>query len=1040
MRHELIGSLTRQFSAVTSRRVSLALGLWGEPGIGKTHTVQAVFQHLSCAHLSLHATASAAQMASSLPRARTLPAWAVAQLERMGGGETMEDRAVVQTLATALSALAPFVLHLEDLHEATAECVALVDSLARAVLRSRGVGLLVTSRAELPEPFRNHHLEGLSRVETAVLLEQELRARPPEDGLEWVFGRTRGNPLFTLEFVRYLRRQGFLWSDGERWHWRSPAEDFVPVTIEALVLNLASSIAGKQEIFNILEARSILPDGLESKGLESLWSQVANVDVLALREARQQLEHGGMLRGDDFAHPLFAEVIVSEIGSDARRSFAQRAIEVTRANDPELAARFVTFADLEPQEAIKLLRLASNGAAVQGDETQSGRWLAVASELASGADRMALAFDASKLLGNRDIKLATQLAEQAHDAPSPPLELSVWLAELLMHQGQSERAEALLRARPSQDHGDQRWWEQMVRILGRRDSTTQKAIALWRTRPEQHESVFARTALVAAAALRKHEYTAEAGLIHDSLLRRDQLSANERSDVLHDLAMIAYFRSDFLAVEQHLLEAIAIERTINHPYSLAETLRKLASTYVRLGRHSEAMKPIQEATSIAFQGGHSRVYAICLGTLGTLLMQQGEFEQVELLFRERREIMERFGNGFYLYDAHADLALLYLEWRPPHGRPLAVRHAQTALNWAERNRRETAVPLAHLARAWLDTGAVELALETARKAVNVASNPEETACARLALGITLRTAGRGEEAIHTLETAERNYEQLGMRYMAQRSGLELDFSSGDRTRALGRRAWFESEGLHGGRVVADRLFIHQPLREFESVEVRNPSNMTARLNVLGPVTLERDGQTVPSRAKKRLELLAYLLETRVAGRGEASALELVDAFYAGTAEPEAKNTLKQQIYLIRSSFGAESIISTATGYALGAVSSDAEDFLRGGDSSLWRGAYLGGLSDGFHASVREALTLALHGKIEELLEVNPREAARLGVMLLDMEPYDAEILRLSVQALERSGASGAARRTFSEGRARLTEIGEAVPELASEFLTIRAIA
>jgi hypothetical protein len=185
---------------------------------------------------------------------------------------------------------------------------------------------------------------------------------------------------------------------------------------------------------------------------------------------------------------------------------------------------------------------------------------------------------------------------------------------------------------------------------------------------------------------------------------------------------------------------------------------------------------------------------------------------------------------------------------------------------------------------------------------------------------------------------------------------------------------------------------------------------------------------VPTRAQKRLEILAYLLETRIAGRSGASTLDLLDALYPGEGELETRNTLKQQVYLIRSSLSADSIVSTPFGYALGNVGSDAEDVLTSDQSALWRGPYLGGIGNGWYAGVTDALSLRLRSSITALLESDPVEAARLGAILVEMEPYDADALRLAVQTLEAAGNPKAARRTLEAGRARLAEIGMAFDE------------
>ncbi|RIH74813.1 hypothetical protein Mterra_04039 [Calidithermus terrae] len=199
--------------------------------------------------------------------------------------------------------------------------------------------------------------------------------------------------------------------------------------------------------------------------------------------------------------------------------------------------------------------------------------------------------------------------------------------------------------------------------------------------------------------------------------------------------------------------------------------------------------------------------------------------------------------------------------------------------------------------------------------------------------------------------------------------------------------------------------------------------------MLGGVGLEREGEPLPLRARKRLEILCYLLEARVAGRAEVSGLELAEAFYPAAEEARAKATLKQQVHLIRMTLGPDAVRSTPGGYALGAVHSDAEEFLRGGDTRLWRGPYLERLAEGWHGGVREALTQALRSRAEALLESAPQEASRLAQILLGMEPYDTGFLQLGLRAARQSGSPKAAARLYKEAQERFLEVGEALPGL-----------
>ena len=97
MRSLFVDRLLRSFGTLPSRRAGLSVGLWGEPGIGKTFTALAVLHEISFPHLSLHATMPAAGIARALPRPKNLPAWAERQLERMTHNEHLEPEALANT-------------------------------------------------------------------------------------------------------------------------------------------------------------------------------------------------------------------------------------------------------------------------------------------------------------------------------------------------------------------------------------------------------------------------------------------------------------------------------------------------------------------------------------------------------------------------------------------------------------------------------------------------------------------------------------------------------------------------------------------------------------------------------------------------------------------------------------------------------------------------------------------------------------------------------------------------------------------------------
>lgn len=237
--------LAPRLRALTARRAGLAACLWGEPGIGKTHLAQLLLRGTPCRSLSLPATASPAELVRHLPRSARLPVWATRLLARLGGGGELEPAHTADVLGAALAALSPFVLHLEDLHEAGPDAQGRAAALAGVVKRARGVGLLVTSRTPPPQDFEALRLLPLDRAHSDALLEAEAASALPGEGLAWLFAHAAGNPLFTLEYFRLLARQGFLWNDGQRWHWRPPPGDPMPVMVEALIERILLEVSAE---------------------------------------------------------------------------------------------------------------------------------------------------------------------------------------------------------------------------------------------------------------------------------------------------------------------------------------------------------------------------------------------------------------------------------------------------------------------------------------------------------------------------------------------------------------------------------------------------------------------------------------------------------------------------------------------------------------------------------------------------------------------------------------------------------------------------
>ena len=274
------------------KRPSLAIGVWGEAGIGKTHHTLELLRATPCLSFTVHATQGLEPTIRKLPHPKKMSVWLEQSINRFERAEPFTADQLLELTVALLAANAPVILHVEDIHEATTERLEFWQRLASSLIRTRGVGLLVTSRTQPPEGFEAIRLLSLAREASDRLLETEAGATLPPDALAWIFDRAAGNPLFTLEYFRFLSRRGFLWNDGKRWRWRNPEREVMPSTVEALLERTLREPMDTPELEDVLAAKTMLPAGSSVE----LWTAVSGLDFEVWNAARNDLERRGILR------------------------------------------------------------------------------------------------------------------------------------------------------------------------------------------------------------------------------------------------------------------------------------------------------------------------------------------------------------------------------------------------------------------------------------------------------------------------------------------------------------------------------------------------------------------------------------------------------------------------------------------------------------------------------------------------------------------------------------------------------------------------
>lgn len=1025
--------LARRFTAVLANRAGLALAVTGEAGIGKSFAVDQALQEISVQYLQLHANSNLEQWAKAMPKAKKLATWAQTTLEK-SEAELPSSDALIDALIANLTLLAPFVLYLEDVHEAKPERLALIERLGQAICRIKGVALVVTSRRVIPAGFSGFQLMPLEPAQSRALLEQACGTVLPQESLDYIFARAQGNPLFTLEFFKYLTRHGCLWFDGTLWHWRAPEGDVVPVTIEALIDQMIAGLQGSLEVRSVLEARALLPAQMLEP--QKIWFEITNLSPQIFSSTLALLEKEGLLRQGDFAHPLIREVVLGGVSAPRRSELARKVLQHLGESQLQLAASFVADAGLPAAEQFKVLQKAINQAKNQHNPRLEAAWLLQSLGCAKTDDRFDLAVRAARLFKKFDLPQAIRVASIALGLKPDDAATLFLLATLKATAGELLEAESLIAQLPEDTRASEFGLKQhlIVRVNG---DDQAGAYAIWQQFQASGHTIDAEIANQAVQTVYLNGDIGQALELADFVMNKLELPSHNRAMMLIDFYARYYFElGDYDEAERLITLAIELLRTQDDPRILALAIANRGIVRGSLNRELEAVEDFKEAATKFGEIGLTLKFAECLNQLGTSYSNLGDFAQAERVLLEARDILRRSEIVYSLAKCETSLATLYANWMPPHGASLCLKHARAALDYAKNLKNP--VVFAH----YLSTAAIAeaahgdplKALDCAQELIEITqnlTNPRVEKMAQHAYGMALSANGQPERALDALRKVLEIERETQTVELSDTIELEIDRISQNLESARARIERYRKNDQRMLLTLAERYF-PSLAQDQTKTDFQTPHTPALRLLVLGSFGLTKLGQTVPYRGRKRTEFLLYLLETRIAGRGEACTAELIEMLYPDLPDTDAKASLKQLVYLVRQQFGGNVIQSTPGGYALQDASSDIETFFETGDSSLWRGKYLAGIGDGWIPSVIDALIHALQAKVEMLSTTDANEAGRLGKILLEMQTYDLDALELTLRAL--NATSENPKRLYLEMRERFLEVGKILPETVSGFL------
>ena len=413
----------RQAAAGAFRCVLLV----GEPGVGKTRLADEAWErHGSSATVlrararPLSGTASFGLWAEALEHhLRELPLEEVSDL--CGGlvddlasllrsvaavRGTVPDREpprprLLDSLATLLAKLAqrrPVLLVLNDLHLADASSWEVFPYLAERLAGNRVMVVATARTAELadqPSALRValdlEEQGALDRMELGPLPDTALRELAEDilggpagrEVLDWLWDRSRGNPLFAVGLLHALRDEG---GDPTRPGLRHLPEELT-ARVRARVDLLDEDAQAVLEVLAVAGGRAELGE-LTRFGDRTL-EELAPVLHRLVRTRLVVEEERGRVPAYEITHPLIQEMIYEEIGG-ARRFALHRHVGRTlllMGRLGEAALHFAGSAEMGDDEAIEVLREALRQAEERGAFREGLTILGSLVDVLPGGDR-----------------------------------------------------------------------------------------------------------------------------------------------------------------------------------------------------------------------------------------------------------------------------------------------------------------------------------------------------------------------------------------------------------------------------------------------------------------------------------------------------------------------------------------------------------------------------------------------------------------------------------------------------------------------------
>ncbi|MEY4530189.1 MAG: hypothetical protein RLZZ156_910 [Deinococcota bacterium] len=1000
-------NLVQRLESFTKTDPSQVIWLWGEAGAGKSFLLSQTIRLLPYRCFSIHATKNkAVQLLEVLPQVPQ-PAWSVMITKQNN------EEALIQSLVATLFELAPCLLCVEDIHEASAVQQIFWQKLSAEIQKTKGIAMVMSSRVPPDFPITTIAVPRLDLATTHLLLEREMGWLVPSAVSQWIYARTSGNPLFTLEFFKWLIRFGHLWNDTRTWYWREPKDTKLPTRVEVLIEQALESALRDTAMSQALCSAALLGSQIRN----DIWQLCSGLSQSKMTSVTHRLERLGILRHAQFTHPLFREVILETADASQRTTLAQQIFAILKPQDPIAAAELLQWVTLDAATHLAHLEEAIIKAVQLQDWLSAARLQVQLVNTAQAKAAVALLKQppaellllAATWLQPHQLSEALSIIEEAILYAPDRFEIIKLQIEILARLGKYTEAKALLAAQPK----TALWHESQIIVL-HRGLQHNKLLDFWETTMQRQipSATIARAVARASVHCGKFE---QAQTVIGQGLELESLSNYELAQLRYAALFIAHAQHQWKFAIHRCTAFIATSSA--YPDLIEGAYQLRAYAHSALGNPKGAISDIQQSLNLLAQSGHAVLYAQRQSELGYYTLQHGHTDQAEHLLREARLVLERNQQTHYCCYLERFTALLHWQ-RQDHN--LALNHAQRALQLATQSQDNHLLGGATHTLALIEAtfGSPTKALELRSQLIQLRG--ENKSQSELIHALACEKLGQKARAEILFQTAQLNKIPMYFEFSPDSALLEYTRFKNNTGNAEKLRQHLE-QTEQGGLLQLHRRYFG----------ITQPSSIPA-LEVLGEMRWY--GNALGERGRKAKELLVILLEARIEQNPAVSSNKLLQLLYPEIETTQANASLKQLIYRVRGFYGHDIILRTENGYVLKEIQTDVELYLKHHNPELWRGIYIHDLGNEHPSSIREQLIQTLHQDILELQKNRNDHTPKLIRILLEMDAYNLEFLRLGLRIFQDLNQITTILHIYNLGKLKQTELGIELPVTWQEFL------